>query len=236
MRGSVWIVAWLILGAPAAVRAECVETWDPEVDYFPHKAGLRHAESFAIEYFGHYKVVTVHTPWPGAEEGRALPARPSAAPPRPDGYDGVQRITIPIRRLAALSTTQLPHLELLDALEEPGGGQRHRDGAFARRQRALRGRPHRRDRPRRRGKSRAGPGVGDRLGHDRGLGPEPLQRPPGPAAGRGGRGHQRRVHRAVASGPQRMAQVHRRLLQRRGSGGGALRRDRGGITSGTRPW
>ena len=62
---------------------------------------------------------------------------------RPEGYDGVQRITVPIRRLAALSTTQLPHLELLDALENlvavsdiemvnsPGVNQRFAAGKIA---------------------------------------------------------------------------------------------------------
>ena len=65
-RACLW--AWIVLAAPAAGRAECVEAFDPEADYFPHKAELLHAESFSIEYFGHYKLVTVHTPWPGAEE------------------------------------------------------------------------------------------------------------------------------------------------------------------------
>ena len=63
--------------------------------------------------------------------------------PAPDGYDGVQRITVPLRRLAALSTTQLPHLELLDALENlvavsdiemvhsPGVNQRFAAGKIA---------------------------------------------------------------------------------------------------------
>ncbi len=116
MRGSVCIVAWLILGAPAGYWADCVDDYDPGADYFPRKARLRYAESFSIEYFGHYKMVTVHTPWPGADEAvRYLLVQ--CGTPAPDGYDGVQRITIPVRRLAALSTTQLPHLELLDALE-----------------------------------------------------------------------------------------------------------------------
>ena len=133
---------WMVLAAPAAHRADCVDTFDPEADYFPHKAGLRHAESFAIEYFGHYKLVTVHTPWPGAGD----PVRyllVQCGTPAPEGYDGVQRITIPVRRFAALSTTQLPHLELLDLLESlvavsdievvhsPAVNQRFADGRIA---------------------------------------------------------------------------------------------------------
>ena len=113
-RTCLW--AWIVLAAPAAGRAECVEAFEPEADYFPYKAELLHAESFSIEYFGHYKRVTVHTPWPGAEE----PVRyllVQCGTPDPGGHEGAQRITVPVRRFAALSTTQLPHLELLDRLE-----------------------------------------------------------------------------------------------------------------------
>ncbi len=139
-RTCLW--AWIVLAAPAAGRAECVEAWNPEADYFPHKAELRHAESFSIEYFGHYKLVTVHTPWPGAEE----PVRyllVQCGTPDPEGHEGARRIAIPVRRLAALSTTQLPHLELLDLLESlvavsdiemvhsPGVNKRFADGAIA---------------------------------------------------------------------------------------------------------
>ncbi|MDE2814662.1 MAG: ABC transporter substrate-binding protein, partial [Gemmatimonadota bacterium] len=108
--------AWLALGVSAANGDDCVDSYDSAKDYFPHKVELQYAESFAIEYFDNYKVVTVHTPWPGAEEAvhYLLVQRGT---PAPDGYEGVQHITVPIRRLAALSTTQLPHLELLDALE-----------------------------------------------------------------------------------------------------------------------
>ena len=109
-------LAWLALGAPAASWADCADDYDAAKDYFPHKAELQYAESFAIEYFGSYKLVTVHTPWPGAEE----PVRyllVQCGTPAPGGHDGVQRITVPVRRLATLSTTQLPHLELLGALD-----------------------------------------------------------------------------------------------------------------------
>ena len=110
------ILVSLALGAHAAARADCAGSYDPEKDYFPHKAGLQYAESFAIEYFGNYKLVTVRTPWPEAEEAvRYLLVQ--CGTPAPDGYDGVQRIAVPVRRLAALSTTQLPHLELLDGLD-----------------------------------------------------------------------------------------------------------------------
>lgn len=136
------LAALLALGAPAASRADCADAYDPAKDYFPHKAELRYAESFAIEYFGSYKLVTVRTPWPGAEEAvRYLLVQ--CGTPAPQGYDGVQRVTVPVRRLATLSTTQLPHLELLGALEtlvavsdiemvnSPGVNRRFEEGRIA---------------------------------------------------------------------------------------------------------
>ena len=134
--------AWMVLSVPAAHGADCVDTYDPAMDYFPHKAELQYAESLAIEYFDNYKVVTVHTPWPGAEQAVQY-LLVQCGTPAPDGYEGVQRITVPIRRLAALSTTQLPHLELLDAREtlvavsdiemvhSPGVNQRFAAGKIA---------------------------------------------------------------------------------------------------------
>lgn len=111
-----WILVGLILCGGAAHGADCGTTYDPAVDYFPHKAQLQYAERFAIEYFNNYKVVTVHTPWPGAQEAVQY-VLVQCGTPAPAGYDGVQRIAVPVRRLAALSTTQLPHLELLNALD-----------------------------------------------------------------------------------------------------------------------
>ena len=130
--------AWLALGASAANS----EPYGPAKDYFPHKAELQYAERFAIEYFANYKVVTVHTPWPGAQEAVQY-VLVQRGTPAPAGYAGVQRIEVPVQRLAALSTTQLPHLELLDALDalvavsaiemvhSPGVNQRFAAGKIA---------------------------------------------------------------------------------------------------------
>ena len=139
--GMTWV--WLAFGVPTTANGDnCCDNHGPAKDYFPHKAELQYAESFAIEYFDNYKLVTVHTPWPGAEEAVQY-LLIQRGTPAPDGYDGVQRITVPIRRLAALSTTQLPHLELLDALENlvavsdiemvhsPGVNQRFAAGKIA---------------------------------------------------------------------------------------------------------
>ena len=135
-------LAWLVLGVATATWADCVDVYDSAKDYFPGKAELKYAESFSIEYFNNYKLVTVHTPWPGAKEGVDY-LLVQCGTPAPEGFDGIQRITVPIGRLAVLSTTQLPHLELLDALEilvgvsdiemvnSPGVNQRHAAGKIA---------------------------------------------------------------------------------------------------------
>jgi iron complex transport system substrate-binding protein len=36
-----------------------VAPYDPKVDYFPHKARIRYATGFTLEYRKHYKVLTV---------------------------------------------------------------------------------------------------------------------------------------------------------------------------------
>ena len=58
--------------APVAPTANlvdgCVDTFDPNVDYFPEKATLKMVTGLKIDYFKNYKVVTVSTPWPGADK------------------------------------------------------------------------------------------------------------------------------------------------------------------------
>jgi iron complex transport system substrate-binding protein len=103
--------------APTAnLTAGCLDRYDPGIDYFPEKATLTHAQGFTLEYFQHYKVVMVTTPWPNAREAfRYLLVQCGA--PVPEGFADAQVIQIPVRSVAVLSTTHLPHLERLDALD-----------------------------------------------------------------------------------------------------------------------
>ncbi|MEE3259749.1 MAG: ABC transporter substrate-binding protein [Candidatus Latescibacterota bacterium] len=112
-----WCWVALLCGASTTwAAAACIESYDPAVDYFPHKTSLQYAESFAVEYFNNYKVITVLAPWPGAAESVQY-VLVQCGTPAPAGYAGAQRIEVPVRRLAIMSTTQLPHLELLDAVD-----------------------------------------------------------------------------------------------------------------------
>jgi iron complex transport system substrate-binding protein len=39
--------------------AACIETFDPQTDYFPAKVSVQHARLFTIDYHGHYKVLRI---------------------------------------------------------------------------------------------------------------------------------------------------------------------------------
>lgn len=103
--------------APTANLTDgCVENYTEGVDYFPEKAAVTHSDGFTIEYFPNYKVVTVNSPFPGAEEvatyllvqcGTAVPA----------GFEDAVIIEVPINSLVAMSTTYLPHLPTLNAVD-----------------------------------------------------------------------------------------------------------------------
>lgn len=100
----------------ANLSSGCVERYDSQLDYFPEKVTLDYAKGFSVAYFKHYKVVTVTTPWPNAQENFRY-VLVQCGTPIPDGFAGAQIISIPIQSIAILSTTHLPHLELLDALD-----------------------------------------------------------------------------------------------------------------------
>ena len=98
------------------LTAGCVENYDVAVDYFPDKIDLTHATGIEVEYFNHYKVVRTLTPFPGA----ATPFEyvlVQCGTPAPEGYGNAQMVEVPVTSFAALSTTQLPHLNDLDRLD-----------------------------------------------------------------------------------------------------------------------
>lgn len=124
-----WVVALacLILMVPvmaqdAAIDANltdaCVENYDPQVDYFPEKVEVTHAEGWTVEYFNNYKRVTILTPWQNAEETFEY-VLVQCGTPAPEGYEPNQIIEVPVQRFVSMSTTFLPPLEtqgLIDRL------------------------------------------------------------------------------------------------------------------------
>ena len=96
---------------PTKDTADCVENYDPTVDYFPEKPKLHYAERFSVEYFRHYKVVTVDLP-----ESTAHYVLVRCGTPPPEGVEGTL-VEVPVQRVVTLATVLLPHLEDLDLLD-----------------------------------------------------------------------------------------------------------------------
>ncbi|MEM7581789.1 MAG: ABC transporter substrate-binding protein [Acidobacteriota bacterium] len=96
---------------------DCVESFDPEVDYFPDRVRVEHARQFSVEYHRHYKVVTIREPWQGADAGlRYLLVQ--CGTPRPEGFEGVESFEIPVRSVITTSTTEVPHLVRLGLVDQ----------------------------------------------------------------------------------------------------------------------
>ncbi len=124
-----WLFTLLLLGACAAPVADvptdapppventvapgdpqaCVTDYDPAVDYFPDKARPDFATGWEVQYFNHYKQVTVNTPWSGAAE----PFRyvlVQCGTPIPDDIGDAVVVEVPVQSFITMSTTQLPHV------------------------------------------------------------------------------------------------------------------------------
>ncbi len=94
----------------------CMEVYDPDVDYFPHKVSPDYARGWSVEYHNHYKILTLHNPWRGAEKTFQYLMVQCGAPV-PKGFVEVPTLEVPVRSIAALTTTVLPHLNELGVLE-----------------------------------------------------------------------------------------------------------------------
>lgn len=119
---GVWLVlvifGWLPAQAQTASNLQdgCVSAYDAAVDYFPDKSQFDYAESVQVEYFNHYKVVTVSNPWNGAAVAFQY-VLVQCGTPIPDGFANAQVIEVPAGDVIAMSTTYLPHLVELDLLD-----------------------------------------------------------------------------------------------------------------------
>lgn len=85
-------------------------------DPFPAQAKFRHAQGIEVDYYDHYKVVTILNPWRGSDRGFTY-LLVQCGTPIPAGFDHADVITIPIQTIVTLSTTHLPYLENLDQLD-----------------------------------------------------------------------------------------------------------------------
>lgn len=94
----------------------CVQNYSPDVDYFPEKLEVKDAVGFKVNYFKSYKVVTVSSPWVGATEPFQYVLM-QCGTPKPDGFDQAQVIETPVKRVVLMSTTEVPALEQIGALD-----------------------------------------------------------------------------------------------------------------------
>jgi iron complex transport system substrate-binding protein len=93
----------------------CIEKFDAAVDYFPDKATIDDAKTFAVEYQRSYKVVTIKEGYPGGPAERYVLVQCGAPAPKLTGdLAAAQIVTVPITSLFVFSTT---HLSLLADLE-----------------------------------------------------------------------------------------------------------------------
>ncbi len=101
---------WLIVLFASAFHADV----SSEEDFSP--VSLSYATGFTLEYHDTYKVLTVLTPWMGADVTfqYVLVQRGTV---HPEGYEAAQYIEIPVRTLVTMSTTYLGPLAQLDLLD-----------------------------------------------------------------------------------------------------------------------
>jgi iron complex transport system substrate-binding protein len=93
------------------VTSGCIGRFDPATDYFPDKAAIEDAATFAVEYRRSYKVVTVKEAYVGGPAEHYVLLQCGAPRPALTGeLVGAQVVPVPITSLFALSTT---HLSLL---------------------------------------------------------------------------------------------------------------------------
>jgi iron complex transport system substrate-binding protein len=90
----------------------CVQSYNPNIDYFPAKINITHATGLAVEYHKNYKIVTVKKPWQNADKGFQS-VLVQCGTPAPSGFKETQIITVPVKSVVALSTTHLPHFAKL---------------------------------------------------------------------------------------------------------------------------
>ncbi|CAM9956513.1 unnamed protein product [Discosporangium mesarthrocarpum] len=118
--GAIVIVGQVVTGqvVPATNFIDgCVTDYDETatIDYFPEKVTLKYAETFSVEYFNNYKVLTVGT---GANAtyvlyqcGTPVPVVTSTK------YPVLHYISVPVQKVSTGSSSHVPFLELLGERE-----------------------------------------------------------------------------------------------------------------------
>lgn len=104
--------------APVASSDGCISGFDANTDYFPDKVTFEDATNVTVRYEKSYKVVTVKQPYPGGAPATYVFVQCGAPEPKLEGeLAKATKVTIPVHRVAAASTTQVNGYELLDKVD-----------------------------------------------------------------------------------------------------------------------
>jgi iron complex transport system substrate-binding protein len=106
--------------APTANLADgCVESFDPAADYFPEQLTFEHAVGVSVTYESNYKVVEVVPPAaPDTEPLRYVLVQCGTPAPEASGeLAAAQVIEVPVADVATLTTTNLPHFDVIDRVD-----------------------------------------------------------------------------------------------------------------------
>lgn len=95
----------------------CIQTYNPNTDYFPEKITVNYATGFDVEYHKNYKLVTVKNPWRDAKTSFQY-ILVQCGTPVPKDFQPSQVITVPINTVVSLSTTHLPHFAKLGVVDK----------------------------------------------------------------------------------------------------------------------
>lgn len=98
-------------------QQDTIQTVDSnETDLFPYKVNCQYAEGFNVEYHSNYKVVNIIDPWKRASENYTY-LLVQKGTQVPEGYDNAEIFYTPVENVAALSTTQIPHIANIGEIE-----------------------------------------------------------------------------------------------------------------------
>lgn len=103
---------------PRGAPRSCITNFDATTDYFPDKVSPHDADNFRIAYHRSYAVLTVPQPYPGGKPQSYVLVRCGAPKPTLDtSLTNAPYINVPVSSLYAGSTTQIPPLVELGALD-----------------------------------------------------------------------------------------------------------------------
>jgi iron complex transport system substrate-binding protein len=108
--------------AQANLTSGCVSSYHKDVDYFPTHVQPANAAGFEVSYHDSYKVVTVNQPYQGGKPVSYVLVQCGTPAPKLSGsLASAEVVQIPVHRVDAESTTQLPDFDLLGSVDDVVG-------------------------------------------------------------------------------------------------------------------